>query len=66
MRNVARASVLAITCVAVAVIITLSGQQPDTLNIRPVKEGLYLINGTGGNVGVRITSDGVKIGRAHV
>ena len=59
MRNVARASVLAITCVAVAVIITVSGQQPDTLNIRPVKEGLYLINGTGGNVGVRITSDGV-------
>ena len=59
MRNVARAFVLTITCVAVVVIITVSGQQPDTLNIRPVKEGLYLINGTGGNVGVRVTSDGV-------
>lgn len=59
MRNVARAFVLAIACAAVAVVITVSGQQPDTLNIRPVKEGLYLINGTGGNVGVRVTSDGV-------
>jgi glyoxylase-like metal-dependent hydrolase (beta-lactamase superfamily II) len=59
MRNVARAFVLAIACIAVVIVITVSGQQPDTLNIRPVKEGLYLINGTGGNVGVRVTSDGV-------
>lgn len=31
----------------------------DELTIRPVKDGLYAIFGSGGNVGVRVTSEGV-------
>ena len=45
--------------VAVATAIIVTGQQLDLLGIEPVKDGLYVINGTGGNVGVRVTSAGV-------
>jgi glyoxylase-like metal-dependent hydrolase (beta-lactamase superfamily II) len=34
-------------------------QAQDQLTIQPVKEGLYAIYGSGGNVGVRVTSEGV-------
>jgi cyclase len=34
-------------------------QAQDELTIQPVKEGLYAIFGSGGNVGVRVTSEGV-------
>ena len=43
----------------VAGTIIAAGQQPETLSVTPVKEGLYYINGVGGNVGVRVTSAGV-------
>jgi len=35
------------------------GQEPETLSITEVKDGLYYVNGVGGNVGVRVTSEGV-------
>ena len=39
---------------------TGAGQQAQTpLGIKQVKNGLYIIAGTGGNVGVRVTSEGV-------
>ena len=36
-----------------------SSQAQNALTIQPVKEGLYMIVGSGGNVGVRVTSEGV-------
>ena len=44
---------------AAAVVVVVTGQQPEPLSITPVKDGLYYINGVGGNVGVRVTSEGV-------
>ena len=59
MRKAARSVVIATAFVAALVVIAVSGQQPESLSIRPVKDGLFLINGTGGNVGVRVTTEGV-------
>ena len=59
MRKAARSVVVATAFVAALVVIAVSGQQPESLSIRPVKDGLFLINGTGGNVGVRVTTEGV-------
>jgi len=45
---------------AALVAVTASGTQAqDELTIQPVKDGLYAIFGSGGNVGVRVTSEGV-------
>ena len=59
MRAAARAVVVAVALVSAVAMIAVGGQEPEPLSIRPVKDGLYLINGTGGNVGVRVTSEGV-------
>ena len=59
MRTVARSVVVAVALVGAAVVMVVGGQEPESLSIRPVKDGLYLIIGTGGNVGVRVTRDGV-------
>lgn len=44
---------------AAAIAIVVIGGQAEDLTVTPVKDGLYYINGVGGNVGVRVTSDGV-------
>tara|TARA_B100001123_G_scaffold344650_1_gene391739 strand:- start:313 stop:1161 length:849 start_codon:yes stop_codon:yes gene_type:complete len=52
-------ALLPLLTILVAATVVAIGQQPETLSITPVKEGLYYINGVGGNVGVRVTSAGV-------
>ncbi len=59
MRDVMRSVMVATVALAAAAAIVVTGQQPETLSVTPVKDGLYYINGVGGNVGVRVTSDGV-------
>ena len=64
MREMTRAAVLRLallgSCAVVAVAtMAVTGQEPETLSITEVKDGLYYINGVGGNVGVRVTPDGV-------
>ena len=59
MRGISRSMLAAGLATAVAVVVAVSGQQPEPLSITPVKDGLYYINGVGGNVGVRVTSEGV-------
>jgi cyclase len=44
---------------AIAVVVATSVEAQDALTIEPVKDGLYAIYGSGGNVGVRVTSEGV-------
>ena len=58
-RNNLRVALLPLLTILVAATVVAMGQQPETLSITPVKEGLYYINGVGGNVGVRVTSAGV-------
>jgi glyoxylase-like metal-dependent hydrolase (beta-lactamase superfamily II) len=56
MINFVRGTVLSCVLVAAA----LSGAEAQqSLSIEQVKDGLYAIVGSGGNVGVRVTSDGV-------
>ncbi len=59
MRDASKSVIVGAVAVAVATAIIVTGQQSDPLGIEPVKDGLYVINGTGGNVGVRVTSAGV-------
>lgn len=59
MREMARSVIVAAAFAAALAVMVASGQQPESLSIRPVKDGLFLINGTGGNVGVRVTGEGV-------
>ena len=64
MRGMTHAAVLRLARVgafaAVAVeTMVVAGQQPETLSMTEVKDGLYYVNGVGGNVGVRVTSEGV-------
>ena len=59
MRDVARLMIVGTILIAVAVTIAVTGQQPESLTIEPVADGLFVINGTGGNVAVRVTSEGV-------
>ena len=54
----------------VAAVILVTGQQDPPLGITEVKDGLYVVNGVGGNVGVRVTGEGVilvdnKFARNH-
>lgn len=58
MINVVRGTLLA--CGLVSTCLADVGAQ-ETLTIEPVKEGLYVIFGSGGNVGVRVTSEGVVL-----
>lgn len=64
MRDMTNAAVLRLALTGVfagAAIATMvvAGQEPETLSITEVKDGLYYVNGVGGNVGVRVTSEGV-------
>ena len=64
MRDVNRSFVVAAAfCVVAAVIVVggLSGQEAEPLDIQEVKDGLYVVTGPGGNVGVRVTGDGVVL-----
>ena len=54
-----KSMIVAAAALAVSAVIVTTGQQPETLSLTEVKDGLYMINGTGGNVGVRVTSEGV-------
>ena len=59
MRNAVQSMVGPAVVVTVVIGIVVTGQQPESLSITSVKDGLYYINGVGGNVGVRVTSEGV-------
>ncbi|MGD2046507.1 MAG: MBL fold metallo-hydrolase [Gemmatimonadota bacterium] len=56
MRTVPRALLLG---VALAAVSASAAHAQGELTIEPVKDGLYAIFGSGGNVGVRVTSEGV-------
>ena len=59
MRDSLRFLILAAGALGVGAAIVSTGQQSETLGIEQVKDGLYMINGTGGNVCVRVSSEGV-------
>ena len=64
MRGMTHAAVLRLALVGAFAAVTVAtmvvaGQQPETLSMTEVKDGLYYVNGVGGNVGVRVTSEGV-------
>ena len=59
MRNAARWGMMLALGGATVIAIVVVGRQAEDLTVTPVKDGLYYINGVGGNVGVRVTSDGV-------
>ncbi len=61
MRGISRSEVLVALVAAAAIAIVVTGQEPDPLSVTPVKDGLYYINGVGGNVGVRVTDAGVVL-----
>jgi len=59
MKALSKSALVSIVAIACSMAIVVTGQQPETLTVTPVKDGLYYINGVGGNVGVRVTADGV-------
>ena len=64
MSDVSRSfAVAAVFCViaAVSMVTGVGGQQAEPLDIQEVKDGLFIITGPGGNVGVRVTGDGVVL-----
>ncbi len=64
MRDEIRSFVVAAAFLAVAAVVVVSGlrgQEAEPLDIQQVKDGLYVITGPGGNVGVRVTGDGVVL-----
>lgn len=64
MRDEIRSFVVGAACLAVAAVVVVSGlrgQEAEPLDIQQVKDGLYVITGPGGNVGVRVTGDGVVL-----
>ncbi len=64
MRHANRSFVVAAAFLAVAAVVVVSGlrgQEAEPLDIQMVKDGLYVVTGPGGNVGVRVTSDGVVL-----
>ena len=54
-----RVGLAGLAVAAIVMVIATSAQESETLSITPVKDGLFYINGVGGNVGVRVTADGV-------
>ena len=52
-----RVGVAGLAVAAIFMAVVTSAQQSETLSITPVKDGLYYINGVGGNVGVRVTAE---------
>lgn len=70
MQKAMRCGALSLALIAIAGVIEAFGQQTDgepfSRNIRKIKDGMYVVPGydgatTGGNVGVRVTSEGVII-----
>ena len=64
MREMTSAAVLRLAlvglCAGLAIAtLVVTGQEPETLSITEVKDGLFYVNGVGGNVGVRVTTEGV-------
>lgn len=53
-------AVAAMFCALVTAIVA-TGQQAEPLEIAEVKNGLYMVTGPGGNVGVRVTGNGVVL-----
>ena len=54
-----RSTTRVVLAIALALGTTTAAAAQDELTIRPVKDGLYAIFGSGGNVGVRVTPEGV-------
>ena len=54
-----RSVVLVAVTLGIGAAIIMTGKQQEELDIKQVKAGLYMINGIGGNVGVRLSSEGV-------
>ena len=54
-----RSTTQVVLAIALALGTTTAAAAQDELTIRPVKDGLYAIFGSGGNVGVRVTPEGV-------
>ena len=70
MSHSSKSLALAALFCGVAAVIVVTGQQDPPLGITEVKDGLYVVNGVGGNVGVRVTGEGVilvdnKFARNH-
>ena len=61
MHNMRRPVALASLVLGFASLIAVSGQQSEPLDIQQVKNNLYMITGPGGNVGVRVSTDGVVL-----
>ncbi|MCY4077817.1 MAG: MBL fold metallo-hydrolase [Acidobacteria bacterium] len=61
MRGIPRSEVLVALVAAAGIAIVVTGQEAEPLSVTPVKDGLYYINGVGGNVGVRVTDAGVVL-----
>ena len=63
-RDANRSFLVAAAFLAVAAVVVVSGlrgQEAEPLDIQMVKDGLYMVTGAGGNVGVRVTGDGVVL-----
>ena len=59
MGNTAKSLTVAATCVVAATIVVVTGQQQaEPLGLEQVKDGLYMVTGSGGNVGIRVTDEG--------
>ena len=56
-----RLELLGLCAVGATTTIAVTGQEPETLSITEVKDGLYYVNGVGRNVGVRVASEGVIV-----
>ena len=61
MRGISRSEVLVALVAAAGIAIVVTGQEAEPLSVTAVKDGLYYINGVGGNVGVRVTDAGVVL-----
>jgi cyclase len=58
-----RSSFAALTCVALAALPLAAQQNFDTVQVRPVRvaEGIYMLTGSGGNIGVSLGDDGTLL-----
>jgi glyoxylase-like metal-dependent hydrolase (beta-lactamase superfamily II) len=61
MHNMRRPVALASLALGFVTLIAVSGQQSEPLDIQQVKNNLYMITGPGGNIGVRVSTDGVVL-----
>ena len=61
MRERQRSVAVAAMFCALVTVIVVTGQQAEPLDIQEVKNGLFVVTGPGGNVGVRVTGNGVVL-----